>query len=53
MKIEKNERTNVTITKIRNGQYWVNLNTSPSRFLIRGLKNNENNNPDEANKYKL
>ena len=54
MKIEKNERTNVTIAKMRKGQYWVNfIMVSPSKFLINGLKNNENNNPDEANRYKL
>lgn len=44
----------VTIVKIRNGQYWLNLsNTFPSRSLIIGLKNIENNNPDEASRYKL
>lgn len=45
---------NVTIVKMRNGQYWLNLSkTFPSRSLIMGLKNIENNNPDEASKYKL
>ena len=54
MKMQKNDNTNVTITKIRNGQYWVNfITTLPSRSLMRGRKNNENNSPDEASKYKL
>lgn len=54
MKIQKKDNTKVTMVKIRNGQYWVNLSsTFASKSLIRGLKNIENKSPDEASKYKL
>ena len=54
MKMHKNDNTNVTITKMRNGQYCVNfITTLPSKSLMRGRKNNENNIPDEASKCKL
>ena len=54
MKMQKNDNTNVTMVKMRNGQYWLNLsNTLPSKSLMRGLKNIENNSPDDASRYKL
>ena len=52
--MQKNESTKVTIVKIRNGQYWLNLSkTFPSKSLIIGRKNIENISPDEASKYRL